>query len=342
MISGDNSYHKYIKYKNKYMKLKMQNTQLGGCTNKKDFIPIDTNTKIGDNTPYNTYGFYTYHDKGINYKEINITPDKLELKYRNISDLIKKIKKFKKEDQPFILMYYYDKLKNDDEIMSFFDRENMYMTYGIEFMENVKENINKYNLNKSERKKLLNLDKVRNVLLKYKIHISRSKDMVNVEYKVPNYYSKPLVGLWYSFGTGWYDYWSLSKDNYIVVIYFNENFKLLRLVPDDDYDKIISNDINKNINIISYKLFQENYVIEEMQKQNDGIEKIMKVINYRKITKEDGYDGIEFCPHDHFHGDFSFGYGKYPWASGIDLSSGCIFNTKHITVHKLKNNIYTN
>ena len=115
----------------------------------------------------------------------------------------------------------------------------------------------------------------------------------------------------------------------MMVIYFNDDFKLLRLVPDNINDKNEKND-NKNLTIMSYKLFRKKYQIKETEKYNNGILVTDNIVNYEKIIKEDKYDGIEFCPYDQ-----STCYQKYKWCDAVDVDSGCIFNTKKITIHVL-------
>jgi hypothetical protein len=179
----------------------------------------------------------------------------------------------------------------------------------------------------------------RNKLNSYNIHEGCTIKMkrFNKPLVVKNFPWKPYHetnGLWYSIGTAWYDR-DISDErirdgmpNYpwtLMYITFNNDFKLLRIVPEHRYDELSKKNTNLNTIIVSYKMFKNIYMVPTGKLYDTHN------VNYVKIIIDEKFDGIEFPDFNYFR--HSEEDECYRWMCAIDVPSGCIFDTSKITVY---------
>ena len=158
-------------------------------------------------------------------------------------------------------------------------------------------------------------------------------DITNLQYKQYEHSLKPN-GLWYSLYSAWFNH-IINQDmdykikDYIHKIELNENIFTSLQNPD-------SNKILQIKNLDDVELFTKKYKIAKGNGKRMNIDPNSKiymnysVINWEKVAKD--YGGIEFYP---YIKDSSRFFNKkhleiYIWYSSIDISSGCIWNTKSI------------
>ena len=205
---------------------------------------------------------------------------------------------------------------------------------------------------------------LREQLSKYKFHLGFLDNKKKIKKSAP--ITSPFFGncgkpsgLWYAGGTDWYDWCKDAGFRYedkLNLIKFNHGFKLLVVVP-DNYNESIVFDTDNYVKL-SYKEFEEKYVsygpnyldlldkdealeIYNSRNKNNifsSYEAFVKsqdryreeIINWKKMITEDKFDGIEYI-----YTGRNFFTHKYQWSTGLDIhKSGCIFNTKKITVEQ--------
>ena len=158
-------------------------------------------------------------------------------------------------------------------------------------------------------------------------------DITNLKYKQYEQSLKPN-GLWYSLYSSWYNHitnqdMDYKIKNYIHKIELNENIFTNLQNPD-------SNKILQIKNLDDVALFTKKYKIAKgngkrmIMDPNSKIYMDYCIIDWEKVAKD--YGGIEFYPYIKYSSLF---FNKKPleiyiWYETIDISSGCIWNTKSI------------
>jgi len=171
-------------------------------------------------------------------------------------------------------------------------------------------------------------------------------DITNIRYKQYKHSLKPN-GLWYSLYSSWYNHITFQDmdykiKDYIHKIELNENIFTNLQNPD-------SNKILQIKTLCDIALFTRKYKTTKGKRKKMNMDPNSKIyfnysiIDWKKVAKD--YGGIEFNPYIKYS---NFFFNKkhleiYIWYNAIDISSGCIWNTKSIVkiiklIYKL--NIY--
>ena len=168
----------------------------------------------------------------------------------------------------------------------------------------------------------------RNIITNHKII-----DITSLKYKQYEHSLKPN-GLWYSLYSSWYNHITNQNmdykiKNYIHKIELNEN--IFTNLQNLDSNKIL---LIKNLDDVA--IFTKKYKIVEGNRKKMNMDPNSKIyfnyseIDWKKVAKD--YGGIEYYPYVKYSSLF---FNKkhleiYIWFQAIDISSGCIWNTKSI------------
>ncbi len=168
----------------------------------------------------------------------------------------------------------------------------------------------------------------RNIITNHKII-----DTSNLKYKQYKHSLKPN-GLWYSLYSSWFNHITFQDMDYKIKDYIHKielNKNIFTNLQNPDSNKIL---LIKNLNDVA--IFTRKYKIAKGNRKKMNMDPKSKiyfnysVIDWEKVAKD--YGGIEFYPYIKYSSLF---FNKKPleiyiWYSSIDISSGCIWNTKSI------------
>lgn len=173
----------------------------------------------------------------------------------------------------------------------------------------------------------------RNIITNHKI-IDKSK----LKYKQYRHSLKPN-GMWYSLYSSWYNHITFQDMDYKIKDYIHKielNENIFTNLQNPDPNKILQ---IKNLDDVA--IFTRKYKIAKGNRKKMNMDPKSKIyfnyseIDWKKVAKD--YGGIEFYPYIKYSSLF---FNKkhleiYIWYQAIDISSGCIWNTKSI-IHTIK------
>jgi hypothetical protein len=168
----------------------------------------------------------------------------------------------------------------------------------------------------------------RNIITNHKII-----DITSLKYKQYEHSLKPN-GLWYSLYSSWFNHITNQNMDYKIKDYIHKidlNENIFTNLQNPDPNKIL---LIKNLDDVA--IFTRKYKIAEGNRKKMNMDPNSKIyfnyseIDWKKVAKD--YGGIEFYPYIKYSSLF---FNKkhleiYIWYSSIDISSGCIWNTKPI------------
>lgn len=158
-------------------------------------------------------------------------------------------------------------------------------------------------------------------------------DITILKYKQYEHSLKPN-GLWYSLYSSWYNHITNQNMDYKIKDYIHKielNKNIFTNLQNPDSNKVL---LIKNLDDV--ELFTKKYKIAKGNGKRMNIDPNSKIymnyciIDWEKVAKD--YGGIEFYPYVKYSSLF---FNKNPleiyiWYNSIDISSGCIWNTKSI------------
>jgi len=158
-------------------------------------------------------------------------------------------------------------------------------------------------------------------------------DITNLQYKQYEHSLKPN-GLWYSLYSSWFNHITFQDMDYKIKDYIHKidlNENIFTNLRNPDSNKILQ---IKTLDDVA--LFTRKYKTTKGKRKKMNMDPNSKIyfnytaIDWKKVAKY--YGGIEFNPYIKYSSLF---FNKkyleiYIWYNTIDISSGCIWNTKSI------------